>query len=107
MFSTTWKVISFCLSCGLIKCGHTKYFLCWYDLNSITKNKFESLISDSITFYFCLSGNLFIIYIIMLVTVAIKGFVPKYSIVIKAIKHIPILYLCIGYILYIEVFKCF
>lgn len=43
----------------------------------------------------------------MLVIIAIKGFVPKYSIVIKVIKHIPMLYLHIGYILYIEVFKCF
>lgn len=43
----------------------------------------------------------------MLVTVAVKGGVPKYSIVIKAIKHIPILRLRIGYILYIEVFKIF
>ena len=54
-----------------------------------------------------LSGNLLIIYTTMHVVIAIKGCVPKYSIVIKAIKHIPILYLRIGYILYIEVFKCF
>lgn len=43
----------------------------------------------------------------MHVVIAIKGYIPKYNIVIKAIKHIPILYLRIGYILYIEVFKCF